>query len=243
MTVELKNPPIVEAACEFRFADRFEDLTIYGSLHEKLKNKFEKKKVRTNLEIVMEKSNGKMEPKAVESNIQQFLDKDEKSVIQVGPQVLVISRLKPYETWSKFLPDIETTFQSFLEISGLKEIKRIGLRYINKINFKKSEVDLDEYFEFKPHVPKSIGDSFESFIVGSQIPKRDGKDFLKITLTNSEPDESYKTAHILDIDYFTSDYADVNIDVALKWVSEAHDQLEKAFFLCITDNLLDEFNK
>ena len=243
MGVKLKNPPIVEAACEFRFSDAFEDLTVYGLLHEKLKDKFEKKKMRTNLEIVLEKANGKMVPKSVERNLQQFLDKDEKSVVQVGPQVLVVSKLKPYESWEKFVPDIEIVFRSFLEITELREIMRIGLRYINRINYKESEIDLNEYFVFKPNVPESIGKYVDSFIVGSQFPRKDGKDMLKITLTNTEPEDNHKIAHLLDIDYFTSDSANINIEYALKWVKEAHDSVEEAFFQCITDKLVEKFNK
>ncbi len=238
MEKKLKKPPIIEAICEFKFDDKFEDLIVYGSLHEKFKNNYPKTKKTTNLDLVLEKTDDGFQHRTIEHNLQRFISEDGKSLLQVGPNILTVNRLKPYESWESFFPKIKSALNIFLDITKLKKLKRIGLRFINKINLKETEIKLEDYYNFRP-MGDTLCDEINSFIVGIQILKE--KDILKVTLTNSPPDQDFKMAHSLDLDYFSTNFNDENINDAMDWIHNAHEEIENAFFNCITDKLKKEF--
>ncbi len=238
MGIKLKNPPIIEAVCEFKFDDKFEDLIIYGSLHEKFKNDYPKTKKTANLDLVLEKTDDGFQHRTIEHNLQRFISEDGKSLLQVGPNVLTVNRLKPYENWGSFYPKIESALSIFLDITKLQKLKRIGLRFINKINLKETEIKLEDYYNFRP-MGETLCDEIHSFIVGIQILKE--KDILRVTLTNTPPDQDFKMAHSLDLDYFTPQFTTDNINNTMAWVQNAHSEVEEAFFQCITEKLREEF--
>ena len=84
-----KNPPIVEALCEFRFdPDSPWDLAMPGLVYERVRDTFPKR--RQAKQFAVEVSAGQ---KGVEQHVRttdrmQFLREDEKALVQVGPHLL-----------------------------------------------------------------------------------------------------------------------------------------------------------
>lgn len=238
MERKLEKSPIIEAVCEFRFEEKFEDLIIYGRLHDKFKRDYPKTKKTTNFDMVIEKTDDGFQHRTIEHNLQRFISEDGKSLLQVGPNVLTVNKLHPYESWDSFYPKIDFALNIFTEITKLKKLKRIGLRYINRINLKETNINLEDYFKFRP-MDNTLCDEITSFIVGVRIPKE--RDILKVTLSNAPPDPGFKMAHSLDLDYFSTNFNDKNMDDTMAWIKNAHLEIEDAFFNCITEKLKKEF--
>jgi uncharacterized protein (TIGR04255 family) len=235
------NWPIIEVACEIKFEDDFDDLMIYGKIQDKLRNKFVKSKLQSYQNIVLEKTDGRVEPKSIEFKLQQFLTDDEKTLVQVGSDVLTINKLKPYNKWEEFLPDIKTAYDAFIEATNLKKIKRIGLRYINKINFKEPLRNIEDYFSFRPEANNALGKRSGPLVAGMQFDRNNNADIMKITLASTEADPGFKDSFILDLDYFQVDSQEINASTILKWIDNAHAELDLAFSLCITNKLKESF--
>jgi len=242
MGEKLKNAPIVEVSCEFRFSDQSDDLTIYGIMAERLGSNFKKRGRKEYQNLVFEKNGNKLEPKVNQFVVQQFEGNAGNTLVQVGKNVLMINKLRPYSTWEQFAPTIKDAFNKYIEVTNLKELARIGLRYINKINFDK-DIEINKYFAFRPQFSTQLGQEISSFISGVVLPRNANRDNLKIELTNVEADSGHKDAVILDIDCFTIDMSAIKIDTAISWVENAHDEVEKAFFACITPELQELLNK
>lgn len=236
MSKKLKNSPIVEAVCEFKFADSTDDLTIYGDLRGSFINEYTKKKSITREESSPKEENGKLVPNIRKMQLQQYLSEDEKSLIQVGKDILTINKLKPYSTWSDFFPKIEKAFKNYIKVAKLNKIKRIGLRYINKIQFSDSSFTFKDNFKFLPSYDESFGEKIGPFFVGVHYPRNFEKDMLKIELTNAEPEEGYIKAVILDLDYFTKDIAELTVDNSLEWLKKLTPKLRQHFLNVLRQN-------
>jgi uncharacterized protein (TIGR04255 family) len=136
---DYKNPPIQEAVCEFTFAplegEPEWDLTLPGRLqmNADLKEYAGKSRQQILREITAGDSN---EPQVA---VQQRLfrihlpTKDGKTLLSLGHNVLGVVALKPYEGWDDFKPRILRALTVFMKESGLTQVKRLGMRYINRI--------------------------------------------------------------------------------------------------------------
>ena len=79
----------------------------------------------------------------------QFVRSDERALIQLGQDLLAINHLEPYPTWAYFKPIILDKLEVYQDIAQPEGLERIGLRYINKIEFEPLIVELEDYFNYK----------------------------------------------------------------------------------------------
>lgn len=238
-----KNPPVVEALCEFQFEpDSPWDLAMPGLIYEKVRDAFPKRRQAKVLDVGFLAGPEAVEQKVRAMDRMQFLREDEKALIQVGPHFLAVNHLEPYPSWEEFLPLIEKGLEAYCDVAAPKSIHRIGLRYINRIEFMERRIDLEEYFEFHPFVGPNLPQEFGPFIVGIQVIYGDS-DILKITLTTARTETPDTIAMILDLDYFLAKPGEVMLDNVVEWVNVAHDRIEDAFEACITDRLRQMFGE
>lgn len=239
-----RNPPIVEALCEFRFDPGSPwDLAIPGLVYEKVRKSFGKRRLVKALEASISGGPEGIEQQVRTTDRMQFLRDDEKALIQVGPHLLAVNHLKPYPTWQEFLPLIRQGFDAYLEVANPKGIERIGVRYINRIEFPSERIELEEYFEFRPFVGPNLPQDFGSFIVGIQVPYENSRDSLRLQIASAAVKIPDTVAVMLDLDYFLAQPGQVRSDNVFEWVEVAHSRVEEAFEACITDRLRQMFEE
>lgn len=244
MGKKYKNPPIIEALCEFHFEPSVPwDLAIPGLVYEKIREDFPKRRQAKAFEVNVAAGPGGVEQRLVSTERMQFLRDDEKALIQIDRDLLAVNHLKPYPTWQEFLPCIRQGFDAYLEIAKPKGAQRIRLRYINRIEIPGQRIELKDYFEFHPFVGPKLPQDFGSFIVGVQIPYKDSRDILRLQLANATVEKSDMVAVMLDLDYFLAQPGQVLLDTVFKWVENAHDYTEEVFEACITDRLRNIFEE
>lgn len=239
-----KNPPIIEALCEFQFEPGPPwDLAIPGLVYEKVRDNFPKRRQVRALETSLSAG-----PEGVEQQVRttdriQFLCEDERVLIQVGPNMLAVNHLRPYPTWPEFLPLIRRGFEAYCEAASPEGIRRIGLRYINRIEIPGQCIELENYFEFRPFVGPQLPQDFGPFIVGIQVPYEDSRDILRLQLANASVETLDTVAVMLDLDYFLARPGELPLDNIFEWVDVAHSRVEEAFEACITDRLRKMFEE
>lgn len=165
----------------------------------------------------------------------QFHRKDKTALIQVAPDLLVINHLKPYPTWSKFKPLILQTLQIYNKVANPKGFKQIGLRYINKINIEAESVELSEYVDFYPYVPKGLPQLHTNFLSRVEIPYFNNRDRMVVTIGSDVPKIPNTLSIILDIHYIMVNPEAIPMRATENWVEEAHSAVEKTFECCIKD--------
>jgi len=240
-----RNPPVVEALCEFQFIPSQPwDITILGLIYERIKDKFPKKQQQFGVGIQLQPTD-----RGVEHRIEpvppriQFRKEDETALIQIAPDLLVVNQLKPYPTWENFKSVILENFNVYREIANPKGFRRIGLRYINIFEFDKLGIELTEYFRYYPSIPEDLLQTHTSFLVRVELPFEDGNEILILTLGSIVPSKPDVISLVLDIDYamIKPDY--ISLDSIVEWLERAHKQVERAFESSITDKTRDLFGK
>lgn len=244
MGKKYKHPPVIEALCEIQFEQNTPwTLTIPGLLYEQVRGQFPKQREALRLNLGFSSTQGTLSQEVGTTPLIQFLRNDEKALIQVGPYLLAINHLVPYPTWAEFLPMIEQGFQAYRQVAEPTTIRRIGLRYINRIEIPGERLQLEDYLEFYPFVGKALPEDFGSFIVGIQAPYEDARDSLQIQLTTVVSQTPHTIALLLDIDYFLVQPGAIDLGNLPQWIADAHDRVEQAFEGCIKEPLRQLFEE
>lgn len=84
----------------------------------------------------------------------QLLSEDQPQRVQVRRDGFSFNRLAPYSSLDDYLPEIERTWRLFVDLTSPVHVRRIGLRYINRILLPTLDgfVDLGQYLEKGPAV-------------------------------------------------------------------------------------------
>jgi len=96
----------------------------------------------------------------------QFLQEDEKQLVQVRMQGFSFNRLAPYGGLDDYLPEIEHAWRLFIKIASPAQVRAIRLRYINRILLPLAggNVQLDDYLKVAPHLPDEKSLTFTGFL-------------------------------------------------------------------------------
>jgi len=208
-----KNPPIHEAVCGIHFApgtdwDPTYPSLLYARVRDKYSGKSREQKL-VNIEPNPADTQGKGAAGMTVNEITrlQFVTPDQKQVFGVYPDDLSVSVLRPYPGWEVFRPAIADALAAYSDIAKPAGVRRIGIRYINIIEFPGSLSDLLGCFTNPPtRLP----------IAESQITNFTSRFEY---LYNDEPIRaSVTTARIVGAERKMSALFD--IDLALDWAAE-----------------------
>ena len=73
----------------------------------------------------------------------------------IAPNRLSISNYPPYPGWENFCSSIERAYAAYRLIAVPSSIERIGLRYINLINFGINAISQADFFNYYPNIGNS----------------------------------------------------------------------------------------
>jgi uncharacterized protein (TIGR04255 family) len=165
----------------------------------------------------------------------QFLKNDKSAMVQIGPDLLGVNVQTPYPGWPNFFKLISEQFQIYLEMASPKGFKRIGLRYINRIDFLTDGIEITKYFQYYPHLPENIEQKHGPFSMSVVHNSDDGMDAVVVVFANVIP--SQNLAYVLDLDYSLVQHDKIQLGDGLYWIERAHSRIEDMFEACITDEL------
>lgn len=230
-----KKYPIIESLCEIQFiAGQPWDLTIPGLFYEHIKSDFPIKKQQVGLGISFQPQREAIQQHIEMSQRIQFHSRDETRLIQLGPDLLVINVLPPYPRWEKFRELILSTLDKYKAVAKPQGFKRVGLRYINKINIEKETIKLEDYFEIYPHIPQELPQVHGPFHIRVEFPFENNRDRLLLTIATAMPERPNTISIILDLDYVLFGVGQIGLDKIDGWLDGAHFQLNAAYKACLT---------
>ncbi|MDZ8138243.1 MAG: TIGR04255 family protein [Nostoc sp. DedQUE04] len=204
---QYSNPPIEEAVCELRFAPgQAWNFTVPGLFYEKARDLYTGEPSEQN-SIATEFKFSRMQVVSPEVTLTQDLPKflfpsaDGTKLVGVGPNLLSIHSLRPYEGWDEFSKRIEQALQLYLEVAKPVGITRISLRYINRIVISSPDqaIDLSDYVNIYPQLPDDLPSHISEFVTQAELIYEDIPAKLAITLSDSEPQPG-EVVFILDLD-------------------------------------------
>ncbi len=235
-----KNPPIEEALCEFRFKPSREwDLTIPGKLQTELGQEYTgRTRQQTVFELGLEAQEGQR------SNFRygqlakiHLLSKDETRSVGVGPDVLSIHMLRPYQSakhpgptgWDEFRTRIAAALDAYWKVSAPVGVSRISMRYINKIVVPQKAASAENYLRSALPRVDGLPDRMSNFV--SRVEYSD--DDRRLVLSQGSIDAP--PGFLLDLDVIWEHTDPVSRDAALTKVDDLRAQERVAFEAVITD--------
>ena len=246
MRKKYKNPPLIETLCEFYFAPEvsqdFEN--VIHLLNEKIQTHFPKK-FRLQFQASQINIDNLGTPTVTEQLLPlvRFQSSNEQVLIQLGQNLLTINHLKPYTSWEEFLPSVEMGFNAYREVVKPLSIHRIALRYINRIEFARNRIGLEDYFELRPFIGQKLLQDISAFNLGIQIPHEKARDALNIQMASIDSGSPNSVALMLDLTYSLVRLEAISFDTVNEWLTIAHNHIEDAFEACITDQLRKLFEE
>jgi uncharacterized protein (TIGR04255 family) len=200
---KLANAPIVEAVIDIDcdLPPGFELAALEGPAREAFRAQYPKPRIRF---LEMHRIESKIDEPAKHSakraiQALQFLHDDEKQLVQVRAQGFSFNRLAPYTCLDDYLLEIEQAWRSFLGIASPVQIRRVQLRYINRILLPMVEgrVELKDYLTIGPRLPDEKKLIIMGFLNQHLVQEVDTGHQANIILT-SQPAEGDRLPLILD---------------------------------------------
>lgn len=239
-----KNPPIEEALCEFRFEPGREwDLTIPGKLQTELSEEYAgKPKQGRVVEVELDTQKGDPPNLRYREGFAkvQLVTEDTKRMVGVGQDVLSIHMLRPYQDpsnpqasgWDEFKQRIVTALEAYDKVSKPVGVRRIGIRYINKIVVPRKKVKVEEYLKCALPVISGLPDRLNNFMSRVDYAYKDGVHLvLSQGLTGAPTDH---IGFLLDLDVIWESPESIPLDKALKKTEDLRVRERKAFETVIT---------
>jgi uncharacterized protein (TIGR04255 family) len=130
----------------------------------------------------------------------QFLKDDEKQLIQLRRNGFSFNRLTPYDSLDTYLPEIESTWHAYQRLVSPSGIRRIALRYINRLLLPVDggKLRLSDYLRQAPQLPEETKLSFTGFLHQHQAVESGTGNKVAIIIA-SQPVVNDELPVILDI--------------------------------------------
>lgn len=200
----LRNPPIVEAVFDVDcdLPPGFDLMALEGRSREQFRDRYPKFRTLFTLEHKVEMVADAGPNTSTNQAVQafQFLDEDERQLVQVRANGFSFNRLAPYTGLDDYLPEIERTWRAYVDLVSPIQIRVIRLRYINRIlvPITVNAVNLDEFLKIGPRLPDEERLMLVAFLSQQVAIEKDTGHQVNLVLTAQAPEDG-KLPVILDI--------------------------------------------
>lgn len=172
-----------------------------------------------------------------------FKTTDAARVLQFRKDGFTLSKLKPYEDWTKLRDEAVNLWQAYVKLAKPESVSRVGLRYINHLNmpFSGDKFDFDEYLTSSPKVPGELPQGIVSFFyrVVMPVPSIGATAVIHQALESIVDPKIVPV--ILDIDVFVQRDLEPNSDKIWEALEQLHVLKNDVFFSYITEKTAELF--
>lgn len=236
-----ERPPLVEVLCEFQFTPESSwDRTVPDLIYDRVRDEFPVRKSVRALSISIVTSIEGVQQHLEPSERAQFWRQDESALVQVGPRLLAVNHLRPYDTWvTSARPLASKALAAYLASAPGESLSSARVRYINIVDIV-APVVLDEFFNYAPRTPPQW-EALDGFLCVSEMALEAGRDRLRVTTASRPMANPSRAGIVLDLDYWCTAPGVIAARDAMDWADMAHQRLNAAFRDCITEKLEARF--
>jgi uncharacterized protein (TIGR04255 family) len=170
------------------------------------------------------------------------VDSTDTRLITVGPDLLSVHVLRPYPKtgWDEFRPRIERALEKYLEVAKPGPMRRMGVRYINRIEVPDRPGKPDKYFKCCPSIAPGMPNELRSFLERLEYAYPDG---VKLATTFATVESSaHKAGYLLDLDVVWESETASKVESAMGLADDLRNRERDAFEALITDELRKLFD-
>lgn len=251
-----RYPPIEEALCEFGFAPGADwDPTIPGKLQVALGDEYsgkprEQRTVQVGLHLQKDKSADLQYDEGVTKV--QLLTNSGTRIVGVGPDVLSIHMLRPYqdpldsekEGWEEFRLRIIGALEAYRQVASPNAVNRVGVRYINKIviplNSAGANIRVEDYLKCAYLEIEGLPEDYENFVSRVEYVYDDGARLVLTYGLLSAASNRLECLLDLDVIWHTEPLDDWGTPFNI--ADDLHERAGSAFEAVLTDKARDLFD-
>ena len=244
MGLVYRNPPLVEALCEFHFDESIPwDVTVFGHYYDRVEDEFPEKRQMPQVAMSLQRHEGGVRGEFRDSGVRvQFLRSDRTAMVQLASHLLVVNQLSPYRSWQAFKALITAQLTDYLEIAPEQVVRQVGLRYINRFEFAAEGFSVAKHFGLSDLLPTRLREAVAPFLVRVEMPQGQ-HERLVVTMGTIETDQPDRVTILLDLDHQFNASEGLDMVAFEEILERAHQRIEDAFESCLTDDLRHEFGK
>lgn len=241
---QYKRAPITEAVIEIRLEDSLPEKVV-EKIHNRLKKNYVLSERITSVGIMIDPRKKEIEKTPDEFEVYKLSSVDHADIVQIKPNAMVCSRLAPYDGWANFELRARGNWEVWRKITKHIKIKRIGVRYINRIDipFRKGDkLDVEDYLTVVPKYPEPhLLTSFTNYTMQIVGPfSVEGFYFIINTNVVKSPLIDHFSI-VLDLDLLTQGDIPQRNDKVWKMINRMREFKNNAFEMCITDKARELF--
>ncbi len=200
---QLKNAPIVEALIDIQVQlPESKTIDLLEGAYEKIKSEFPKQKKRIRFSGSPKIDSQNANKGLLRNTIDGFLfsSENEKKIVQARLDGFTHNVHKPYTNWETLRDDAKKYWKIYKDIAEPVSVKRLALRYINKISLK-APFEPSNYFKTLPVLSPDLNYDTENLFSQLTIKNVKINSFANITEA-IEIVDSETVQFIFDIDVF-----------------------------------------
>ncbi|MDG4756406.1 TIGR04255 family protein [Micromonospora sp. WMMD710] len=239
-----RHDPIVEAIVELVFEPGPEwNITIPGRLYDGLRDTYpDPPKQREILEAGLSSEDDEKVGNAftVSRKGTRVVFGNDNKLLMVGPDVLSVHSLRPYEGWQRLLPRIVGALDSYVAIARPSGVRKLSLRYINRINIPEDSFSLTEYFTITQGLPDAFPSRMTAFIDRMELAYEDIPAKIIFTWATTQPSSPGQSSFLLDLDLHWNEKC--SVDEAVQHLVDLRQRERDAFESVINNRLREMFN-
>ena len=171
------------------------------------------------------------------SNGYRFISKDGRQIFQARLDGFTFSRLAPYEAWEPFRDEAHRLWNAYRSIANPKNITRIGIRYINRLDLPLPMTDFKDYLKTVPEVSSGMSQGLSGYFMQLQLPQVDLNAMLVLNQALIPPPTPKLVSVLFDIDLYSD--SDLASDEQSLWerLEAFRIRKNKVFEASITDRV------
>ena len=117
-------------------------------------------------------------------------------------------------------------------------VSRCAVRFINRINIPLDSIEISDYFNLYPSIPKDISQRVNGMFMQLQVPQTDlePEAMAVINLAITEPEQPSQVSVLLDFDIYRIEDMDPRSDNVWAALNQFRLRKNSLFEACITNN-------
>lgn len=230
------SPVVIEAICDIVFRTPEWNPDVVGKYYTSVSEKFPIIEASPLPSMTMVLHIGQPDsPPPPTPMLYRYKSTDSSKLIQLTQERLVINLLGNYAGWENFKKEIQYALSNLSPLLPGAEIRRIGLRYVNRFE-RNGEEALSNWLKPTAYIPQSVLTSQTKFF--SQIQVRPSEhSWVNIVITTSDPPQSPAPSFIFDIDCAVEQTALLDVTEIINETETLHESVWNIFSEAKTERL------
>ncbi len=167
-----------------------------------------------------------------------FVDPHNHRLFQVRRNGFLHSKQAPYDKWESFRDEARRLWQLYVAAARPTLVRRLGLRYINRLDLPTGEPDLKEYLLTGPEIALGIAQSLSGYTMQLDIPQPDIPNCLLIIREAIvKPPRPNVFSIVFDMDILCGQQFNPSDTAIWTALEQMHTRADETFERSITDRV------